>query len=189
MNVFGKPAQFDGFGSSSMSGYGLATGFDLLSVIGRKRGRKIHNYGVVASVIQDTIANTVPGYSINPLLPTYAVLWVASNDILAGDTNDVVESNVVRLTDLLTAKGVRGFFFMTPQKRTQFTAPQEQQRKDFNSWLRANPPLNTIGIADIGGTAATQVYTSVYQADNIHLNEAGHRLAACLLEPILKRIH
>lgn len=74
--------------------------------------------------------------------------------------------------------------------RDTSTAPQNQARIDYNTWLRANYASLKAGavLVDIDAIPQFQTWSSTYWIDIVHFNDAGQQLWAAAFKPAIESL-
>ncbi|ESZ60662.1 SGNH/GDSL hydrolase family protein [Mesorhizobium sp. C120A] len=80
--------------------------------------------------------------------------------------------------------------FATCPLRDTSTAPQNQARIDYNTWLKANYGSLKTGavLVDIDAIPQFQAWSSTYWIDIVHFNDAGHQLWAQAFRPAIEAL-
>lgn len=157
------------------------------------------SYRVVNAGInsQQTTAMTADAVAqIDPLLAwpggsSTLIAWENTNDIDAGASLATCQS---RWNAYFSARQSAGWgsggtrlVAMTTIARGPFSAGQDTIVADFNTWLRLNYTTYATDLVDLAADARLQTPTNAtyFQADQIHLTDAGYGVVAALVDAAL----
>lgn len=111
--------------------------------------------------------------------PTGIILSLPSNDIISGISPEAYVANMVSMYSRATSLGIP-VFVISPQPRTSASVPQQQQIVTAYNLLKQSIPVELF--VDVFNLLKDQNSTNPadidpqYNADGIHVNDAGHQL-------------
>ncbi|TGV26341.1 SGNH/GDSL hydrolase family protein [Mesorhizobium sp. M4B.F.Ca.ET.143.01.1.1] len=109
----------------------------------------------------------------------------AINDFTANQTAAQAQTSIQTYASGLNAN--QTLVVATVPLRDTSTAPQNQARIDYNTWLKANYASLKTGtvLVDLDGISQFQAWSSTYWIDIVHFNDAGQQLWAAAFAPTI----
>lgn len=139
----------------------------------------------------DTIANmeTKAQTFVDPFQGMFTrsvvVGWAGTNDLAAGTSGATAAAALATWCTARRSAGADKIVIMDCIARGNLTAPQQTERLAFNAALAANgsPTWDTLVKLSLDSRLSNSADTTYYNADTIHLTDAGYAVVANLVAP------
>ena len=113
--------------------------------------------------------------------PQIVTIWAASNDLSDGHPFDEVQRNWLEILATVKSQWPDAAVYAMTEPPRGLTGSSEATRDEWNEWMRSVPDgLSGVIDADalLRGQADPTHLGPLYDADGVHVNEAGHALIA-----------
>lgn len=159
------------FGDSLVAGSGATNGNDFVSLLSRQTGREIINLGVPGDTTADGLARVS---ELDPYRPKVVLLLLGGNDHLKKVPIETTFANLAKLIESIQSRGaivlllgVKGNLF-----GDKFAQEFEKLRDIYHTAYVSNVLDGLFGNAE-------------FMEDSIHPNDAGNRIIAERIYPVL----
>jgi lysophospholipase L1-like esterase len=176
-NYPSKGGEIVAFGDSLVEGVGATEGNDLFSILARKLGTRILNYGRTGDTTALALARLPQVFKDVPH-PKMAIIVLGGNDFLQKVPSAVTFSNISKIIEEFQSRGavvvilgVRGGIL-----RDNFEVEYEALRDKYKTGY----------VSDIVGDLA--LFKREYMYDSIHPNDQGYALIAERVHPIINEL-
>lgn len=150
---------------------------------------KIINRGFGGSYLSDSVA--FADRVVIPYRPKLIVLYAGDNDIAGGQTPE----EVLRAFKAFAAKVRKGlphtmiaFISIKPSPlREEFLDQNQQANRLIREFIGMDPRLIYLDVFTPMRTADGQTRGELFERDRLHLNEAGYKLWAGIVKPVLDK--
>lgn len=186
-------------GNSLTVGQGATAGNDYPSQVTAliSTPHTYYNFGVGAQTTTDMVADAASQIDslYNADLPiNIVVAWEITNEIYYGTTAQAAYDNFVAYCQARKAAGFKVVALtVLPRSNAGTPADFEDKRQSANSLIRANWGTFADALADVAadsriGDAGDELDTTYYNADQVHMTDAGYGIIAATVKASLDGI-
>ena len=179
-------------GDSLTRGHSASAGAEYPTVLKNSisaPGYTVKNYGVDSQTIADVasdVATQADRYAVRTSGENVYVAWVGTNDLFTGRTAAQVKTDYAALCTARQAAGFR-VVACTIMNHAITGSWTQADADDVNTYIRANYTSWADDLADIQANANLQTTTDTtyFQADGVHLTDAGYAIVADIVKSAL----
>jgi len=148
---------------------------------------KIINRGYGGSYLSDSV--TFADRIVIPYRPTLIVLYAGDNDIAGGQKPGEVfrafKAFVAQVRKGLPLTTIAYISIKPSPSRERFLVPDQEANQLIREFIDANPKLIYLDVFTPLLTPEGHTRSELFESDRLHLNEAGYKLWAEILRPVL----